>query len=75
MIKFPTSNGIGEQKGDQATTRDCNVATLKEKRPRETFVIDSLEVRDDNEDRAEPAEKLEKVQINSALINRTVSIG
>lgn len=61
MIKFSTSNGIGEQKGDQATMRDSYVATLKEKRPRKTF-IDALEVRDDNEEkRVEPKEKLEKV--------------
>lgn len=76
MIKFSTSNGIGEQKGDQATTRDCYVATLKEKRPKKTFVIDALEAWDDNEEkRAELAEKLEKVQINSVLTDRTVSIG
>lgn len=73
MIKFPTENGVGEQKGDQATARDCYVATLKEKKPKEAFVIDALEMRDENEEqRAEPAEKLESVELSG---DRTVSIG
>lgn len=39
-------------------------------------MIDALEVRDDNEDqRAEPTEKLEKVELDNAQTNRMVSIG
>lgn len=44
---FPTDDRVREVKGDQITTRECYVASLKGKEIKETLVIDDMEGRDD----------------------------
>ncbi|KAH7867216.1 hypothetical protein Vadar_030525 [Vaccinium darrowii] len=38
-------------RGDQAVVRECNVATLKDKHPKEALVIDALEVRNEKKEK------------------------
>lgn len=75
LVKFPTRNGIGEQRRDQIAVRECYVATLKEKRPKEALVIEALDVRDEKEkQRAEPVEELVDVQIEEGDQGRVIKV-
>ncbi|XP_059630073.1 uncharacterized protein LOC132273054 [Cornus florida] len=46
LMRFPTEHGVGELRGDQATTRECYLTFLREKMSQETMIIERLEVRD-----------------------------
>ncbi|GFY99518.1 hypothetical protein Acr_13g0009180 [Actinidia rufa] len=75
MVKFPTSQGVGEAKGNQQTARECYMASLKGE-IKEAMVIEELEVRDEEEiRRAEPVEELEEVVVSTQDQTRVVKIG
>ena len=58
-IKFPSRNGVGQEKGDQQLARSCYVAAL---RPDgiggQVLPIEDMDVREDEERRGKPAEDL-----------------
>lgn len=59
MIKFPTWNGVDEEKGDQTVTKSCYPATL---RPDgvggQDLPIADMDVNKDDKRRGKPAEDL-----------------
>lgn len=64
MVKFPTKNKVGEQKGDQVPAYECYTDMLKHKSLQETLVADALEVLDNKEEiRVKPVEKLDRVPL------------
>ena len=58
-IKFPSRNGVGQEKGDQQMARSCYIAAL---RPDgiggQVLPIEDMDVREDEERRGKPAEDL-----------------
>lgn len=45
LIRFSTDGGVGEVKGDQATSRECYITFLRDKGSREALAINDLECR------------------------------
>ena len=59
FLHFSTTNGIGEIRGDQVSTRECYVASIRARKPHETLQVEVLDPRDDNNlERGEPEEEL-----------------
>ncbi|KAK3043637.1 hypothetical protein RJ639_000053 [Escallonia herrerae] len=62
-MKFPTENGVGEVKGDQAVARQCYMASCQN-RANETLMIEDL--RDETKvERGKPAEDLFDIELYS----------
>ena len=58
-IKFPTSNEIGEIRGDQALARQCYSIALQKSGRSDPCPVDGLNVRDNlTEEQGEPIEDL-----------------
>ena len=58
-LKFPTKNGIGEEKGDQRTARSCYVGALRaDGAGGKVLPIEDMDVRNNKEQRGKPAEDL-----------------
>ena len=58
-VKFPTRNGVGEQRGDQKMARSCYVAALRaDGTGGQVLPIEDMDVRTDDENRGKPAEDL-----------------
>ncbi|KAK3010982.1 hypothetical protein RJ639_011172 [Escallonia herrerae] len=69
-MKFPTENGVGEVKGDQAVARQCYMASCQN-RANETLVIEDL--RDETKvERGKPAEDLFDIQLYPGNQEKTV---
>ncbi|XP_059638806.1 uncharacterized protein LOC132281085 [Cornus florida] len=43
LMRFPTEQGVSELRGDQATARECYLASLREKMSQETLIIEGLD--------------------------------
>lgn len=43
-MKFPTKKGVGDETGDQKTTRSCHVTSLINPKLRETLMVDWLDI-------------------------------
>ncbi|KAK3042622.1 hypothetical protein RJ639_000874 [Escallonia herrerae] len=72
-MKFPTENGVGEVKGDQAVARQCYMASCRN-RANETLVIEDL--RDETKvERGKPAEDLFDIQLYPGNQEKTVRVG
>ncbi|KAK3024809.1 hypothetical protein RJ639_044119 [Escallonia herrerae] len=72
-MKFPTENGVGEVKGDQAVARQCYMASCQN-RANETLVIEDL--RDETKvERGKPAEDLFDIQLYPGNQEKTVRVG
>ena len=57
ILCFPTSNGVGEIRGDQIATTECYVSSLKTRKPNEALQVEVLDPRDDAAiERGEPVE-------------------
>ena len=75
-LKFPTSQGIGEVRGDQALARHCYNIALQGKGQSDPCPIDGLDTRDDlAEERGEPIEDLVSIPLNDGNEEHVVKIG
>ncbi|KAK3041885.1 hypothetical protein RJ639_002167 [Escallonia herrerae] len=72
-MKFPTENGVGEVKGDQAVARQCYMASCRN-RANETLMIEDL--RDETKvERGKPAEDLFDIELYPGNQEKTVRVG
>ncbi|KAK3009129.1 hypothetical protein RJ639_013704 [Escallonia herrerae] len=72
-MKFPTENGVGEVKGDQAVARQCYMASCRN-RANETLMIEDL--RDETKvKRGKPAEDLFDIELYPGNQEKTVRVG
>ncbi|KAK3024354.1 hypothetical protein RJ639_043680 [Escallonia herrerae] len=72
-MKFPTENGVGEVKGDQAVARQCYMASCRN-RANETLMIEDL--RDETKvERGKPAEDVFDIQLYPGNQEKTVRVG
>ncbi|KAL8109295.1 hypothetical protein AgCh_025408 [Apium graveolens] len=56
VMKFPTRNGIGEERGDQKMARSCYVASLRaDGVGGQVLPIEDLDIRENDENRGKPA--------------------
>ena len=69
LVRFPTEHGIGELKGDQATTRECYFASLGPETRHQTMTID------EGQKLVEPTKELKVVVLDEEKPNKTTSIG
>ena len=69
LIRFPTENGIGELKGDQATARECYFSSLEPETKHQTMKID------EGQTLVEPSEELEEVVLDDTKPDQTTNIG
>ena len=69
LVRFPTKHGIGELKGDQATTRECYFASLEPETRHQTMTIN------EGQKLVEPIEELEVVVLDNEEPNKTTNIG
>ncbi|KAK2998462.1 hypothetical protein RJ639_024206 [Escallonia herrerae] len=72
-MKFPTENGVGEVKGDQAVARQCYMASCRN-RANETLMIEDL--RDETKaERGKPAEDLFDIELYPGNQEKTTRVG
>ena len=63
-IKFPTRNGVGEEKGDQKVARSCYVAALKQDGVGgQVLPIEEFDARENEKRRGKPAEDLVPINL------------
>ena len=75
-LKFPTGQGVGEVKGDQALARHCYSIALKRSDRSDLCPIDGLDARDDlTEERGGPIEDLVSIPLNDGNKEHVVKIG
>jgi BarA-like signal transduction histidine kinase len=55
LVRFPTENGIGEMKGDQAMARECYLTTVSTEQVHQTLIVE------ERQNTAEPTEELEEI--------------
>ncbi|XP_059663431.1 uncharacterized protein LOC132309095 [Cornus florida] len=72
-MRFPIEYGIGELRGDQTITRECYVASLKEKKQQEALIVEEIEEKE--QDRAKPIEDLVEICLNDNDVTKKVRIG
>uniref|UniRef100_A0A6I9QPU4 Uncharacterized protein LOC105037583 n=1 Tax=Elaeis guineensis var. tenera TaxID=51953 RepID=A0A6I9QPU4_ELAGV len=64
-LKFPTDQGIGEVRGDQALARHCYNIALQRSNQADPCPVDGLDTRDDlAEERGRPIEDLIPIPLN-----------
>ena len=74
--KFPTNQGIGEVRGDQALARHCYNIALQRSDQSGPCSVDGLDARDDlTEERGDPIEDLVLVPLNDRNAEHVVMIG
>jgi hypothetical protein len=69
LVRFPTEQGIGELKGDQATARECYFTSFGSEATHQTMKID------EGHRLVEPTEELEVVVLDDEKPHKTTSIG
>ena len=74
VVKFPTPQGTGILKGDQATARSCYVTFLHRDAIPETLTIEEIDLRG-QKDRTCPVEELIQIVMDLERPDRSVSIG
>ena len=68
LLRFPTSNGVGEIRGDQVSARECYVASMRAWRPHEALQVEVLDPRDDSTlEKGKPAEELYPVALDESF--------
>ncbi|KAL8115462.1 hypothetical protein AgCh_022089 [Apium graveolens] len=76
VMKFPTRNGIGEERGDQKMARSCYVASLRaDGVGGQVLPIEDMDVRENDENRGRPAEELVSVPLDPENPERMTFIG
>ena len=63
VVKFPTENGVGKDRGDQRIAWECYLALMKQKAV-DNVHADELDMRDELDTRPTPSEELELVQLD-----------
>ena len=75
-LKFPTSQGVEEVRGDQALARHCYNIALQRNSQSDPRPVDGLDTRDDlAEERGEPIEDLVSIPLNDGNEEHVVKIG
>ena len=75
-IKFPTRNGVGEERGDQKMARSCYVAALRhDGAGGQILPIEDMDFRAREEQRGKPAEDLIQIPLSSDDPNKVTNIG
>ena len=69
LVRFPTENGVGEMRGDQAMTRECYLTSVSIEQAHQTMIMEErLNI-------AEPTEELEEVALIEGDEKKTTKIG
>ena len=75
-MKFPTNQGIGEVRGDQALARHCYNIALQKSDQADPCPVDGLDARDDlTEERGGPIEDLVPIPLNDRNAEHVAMIG
>jgi BarA-like signal transduction histidine kinase len=69
LVRFPTENGIGEMKGDQAMARECYLTFVSIEQVHQTLIVE------ERQNIAEPTEELEEVVLMEGDEKKTTRIG
>uniref|UniRef100_A0A2N9EKU0 Uncharacterized protein n=1 Tax=Fagus sylvatica TaxID=28930 RepID=A0A2N9EKU0_FAGSY len=69
LVRFPTENGIGEMKGDQAMARECYLTTVNAEQVHQTLIVE------ERQNVAEPTEELEEIVLIEGDEKKTTRIG
>jgi hypothetical protein len=68
LVRFPTENGIGEMKGDQAMARECYLTTVNAEQVHQTLIVE------EQQNIAEPTEELEEIVLIEGDEKKTTRI-
>jgi hypothetical protein len=69
LVHFPTENGIGEIKGDQAMARECYLTSTSTESVHQTLIVE------ERQNIAEPTEELEEIVLIEGNEKKTTRIG
>jgi ribonuclease HI len=69
LVRFPTENGVGEMKGDQAMARECYLTTVNAEQVHQTLIVE------ERQNVAEPTEELEEIVLIEGDEKKTTRIG
>uniref|UniRef100_A0A2N9FJJ2 Uncharacterized protein n=1 Tax=Fagus sylvatica TaxID=28930 RepID=A0A2N9FJJ2_FAGSY len=69
LVRFPTENGIGKMKGDQAMARECYLTSVSADQVHQTLIVE------ERRNFAEPTEKLEEITLTEGNEKRRTRIG
>ena len=76
ILRFPTSNVVGEIRGDQIAASECYVSSMKTRKPHEALQVEVLNPRDDAAiERGEPVEELTLVVLDEEHPDGKLYIG
>ena len=74
VVKFPTPQGVGILRGDQATTQSCYVTSLHKGVVSKALKVEEINSRE-MKDGISPVEELIEVVLDPKFPNRFISIG
>uniref|UniRef100_A0A2N9H5N8 Uncharacterized protein n=1 Tax=Fagus sylvatica TaxID=28930 RepID=A0A2N9H5N8_FAGSY len=69
LVRFPTENGIGEMKGDQAMAKECYLTTVNAERVHQMLIVE------ERQNIAEPTEELEEIVLIEGDEKKITRIG
>jgi hypothetical protein len=69
LVHFPTDNGVGEMKGDQAIARECYLTSVSTEQTHQTLIVE------ERRNFAEPTEELEEVELIEGDEKKITKIG
>ena len=69
LVRFPTENGIGEMRGDQAMARECYLTSTNPEPVHQTLIVE------ERQNIAEPTEELEEIVLIEGHEKKTTRIG
>ncbi|XP_074346742.1 uncharacterized protein LOC141685547 [Apium graveolens] len=76
ILKFPTRNGVGEEKGDQKMAQSCYITALRPDGTRgQVLPIEDMDVRENDEHRGKPAEDLVQIFLDPLDPDKVTYIG
>jgi hypothetical protein len=69
LVRFPTKNGVGEMKGDQAMAKECYLTFVSTDQVHQTLIVE------ERRNFAEPTEELEEITLIKGDEKKTTRIG